>query len=108
MSELDYRKVAQKIAEDRPSGFRARAIKVNFELLDIDVAPRIESRIMRQFESVAQDVLNENVAVMGDNTLSEVWTYDLRHTCGQIPMYDAQNDEYYCPVCKHKDSIFDY
>ena len=107
MSDLDYHDVAQEIAQDRPKGFRVRAIKVNFELLDLGVAPRIESRIMRQMESVAQKILNENIAVTGDNTLSELWTYDLRHTCGSQPLFDAQNDEYYCPICKDE-SVFDY
>lgn len=107
MSELDYRKVAKEIDEDRPEGFRVSAIHVNFARMDLDIQDRVRERICDRLKDTATYYLNDELAIVEDNTIDDKWTYDIVHECGQTPMYDAPNDEHYCPVCVEA-SVFDY
>jgi len=108
MNEPDYRKVAQSIQEDRPEGFRVAEIHVNFESMDLDIQDRIRDRICDRLKETASYYLNDELEIVTDSSIDDKWTYDIVHSCGQTPMYDELNDEHYCPICKDKESVFDY
>jgi hypothetical protein len=107
MSELDYREVAQSIAEDRPDGFRVSAIHVNFDRMDLDIQSKVRERICDRLKETASYYLNDDLAIVQDSSIDDKWTYDIVHSCGQTPLFDAMNDQYYCPICKDE-SVFDY
>ncbi|WP_256402637.1 hypothetical protein [Halorubrum salinum] len=108
MSELDYREVAKEIDEDRPDGFSVSAIHVNFEIMDLDIQDRVRERVCDRLKDTATYYLNDDLEIVQDSSIDDKWTYDIVHQCGTEPMFDAKNDEYYCPICKDEQSVFDY
>lgn len=108
MSELDYREVAQSIQQDRPDEFRVSAIHVNFELMDLDIQNKVRERVCDRLKDTASYYLNDDLEIVQDSSIDDKWTYEIVHECGQTPMFDELNGEYYCPICKDKESVFDY
>ncbi|GAB7010132.1 hypothetical protein [Halorubrum trueperi] len=107
MSELDYRDVAQSIQEDRPEGFRVSAIHVNFQAMDLDIQSKVRDRICDRLKETASYYLNDDLEIFTDSSIDQKWTFDIVHECGQTPMYDELNEQYYCPICV-EETIFDY
>lgn len=96
------------MADERPEECRVDLIRVNFEKMeDVEPSPTIEKRIRNRFEEIARPVLNRELSVIGDTAIRSVWDYDIEHSCGNTPMYDEKNEEYYCPICERQ-SIFNY
>jgi len=108
MSELNYRDVCEQIQEERPEGFKVNSIVVNFEKIGHDIHSNVLDRVCDRLENQAEYYLNQDVTIIRDNTIDELWTYNLKHSCGNIPLYDESNKEYYCPICENKKTIFDY
>lgn len=106
MSELDYAEVARTILKERPEGYTVPCIRVNFDKIDHDIAPRLQERSCGVFQDKAANYLNADIEVTPDSSISELWTYELVHECGRSPHYDEENEEYYCPICA--DSVFDF
>lgn len=107
MSELDFARIAKQIRANVPEGYSVCSIRLNFDLIDQDVPERLFDRVCTQFETKAENYLSEDIEVTPDNSIPELWTYDLVHSpCGNEPMWDAQEEEHYCPTCNT--SIFDY
>jgi len=108
MTELNYRDVCKQIQEERPQGFKVNSIVVNFDKIGHDIHSNVLDRVCDRLENQAEYYLNQDVTIIRDNTIDELWTYNLKHSCGNGPMFDEQKEEYYCPVCEKKKTIFDY
>ena len=106
-NDLNYRDVCETIQEERPDGFYVQSITVNFDQLGYDIQSNVLDRICDRLEDTAEYYLNDDVTIIRDNSLDELWTYSIRHSCGRSPMYDEQESEYYCPKCE-RESVFNY
>ena len=107
-NDLNYRDVCQQIQSERPDGFYVQSITVNIDLLGYDIQSNVLDRICDRLKDTASYYLNDDVTIIRDNSLDELWTYSIRHSCGRTPMYDEQNDEYYCVKCEREKTVFDY
>ena len=108
MSHLDYQQVANQIKSEKPEGMKVDIIRVNFDKIDLEVSPKVGERIRNRFEEIAKPILNRDLSVIGDTGISEKWDYSLVCSFGHTPMFDSSKEQYYCPVCENKKTIFDY
>lgn len=106
-NDLDYREVCEQIQAERPEGFRVQSITVNFDRLGYDIQSNVLDRICDRLKETASYYLNDDITIIRDNSLPQLWTYNIVHSCGRSPMYDETNDEYYCAFCESQ-SVFDY
>lgn len=106
-NDMDYREICQQIQEERPEGFRVNSITVNFDKLGYEIQSNVLDRICDRLQNQAEYYLNDEITIIRDNSLNELWTYSIRHNCGRSPMYDEEQSEHYCPHCEQQ-SIFNY
>lgn len=106
-NDLDYREACESIQSERPEGFKVNSIVVNFDRLGYDIQSNVLDRICDRLRETASYYLNDEVTIIRDNSLNQLWDYNLRHTCGRSPMYDEQESEYYCSFCEQQ-SVFNY
>lgn len=108
MSELNYRDVCQQIQQERPEGFKVNYIVVNFDKIGYEIQSNVLDRVCDRLENQAHHYLNQDVSIIRDNSINELWTYNIVHICGSSPLFNEQRNEYICPICKNKKTIFDF
>ena len=100
--------ICREINQDLQSGYHPKVIRINFESITPDINKDERPKIINLFDGIAKEELHQNTTIYEDNSIKSLYDYDLVcSSCNNKPLFDEQNDEYYCAFCERQ-SIFNY
>ena len=104
---IDMHQICREIKHDLQPGYHPNTIRINLDSVTPDIHKDERPKIINLFDSIAKERLHQNTTIYEDNSISELYDYDLVCSqCEQKPLFDEQESEYYCASCKN--SVFDY
>ncbi|WP_280536613.1 hypothetical protein [Halopenitus sp. POP-27] len=98
--------ISNEIKQDIPEGYTVDRIRVNLDKYVPDISEEERPKILAQWQRIAREIVNDTITVEGDKNLNSLYQYKITHLkCRNEPLYDYEEEEWYCPICEKEEEV---